>query len=133
MKKTLIILLGLVMLSHTVAALMPPMEDNELEKDSNTIVKGEIIQVESLGKKESNQCATHQNKLATLKISEVIKSSIEVKKDQTVMIHFRDTKFKEGCVGSPDHKHYKGETGTFYLSCKDPLNCRLTHWNGVKK
>ena len=121
------------MLSNTVAALMPPMELNELEKDSNTIVKGEIIQTETIGEKDENDCRSDQSMIATLKVSEVIKKEFDIKKDQTLMIHFKDTNFKNGCVGSPDHKHYKTEKGTFYLFCKDPLNCRLTHWNGVKK
>lgn len=110
-------------------ALMPPMELAELEAESNTIVLGEITDITSTGELIENPCVTKTGYKATLKVLKVIKG----KADDKLTIRFKKFDFKEGCVGSPDHRHFVGENGKFYLSCQEDHICRLTHWNGVIK
>ena len=120
-------IVGLFFIQTECLALMPPMELKELEQDSNLIVEGKVVKVYSVGPVEENKCSRNTPHDAVLNILKTHKGT----EFKAVVIHFEKTEFKDGCVGSPDHVHHVGESGTFYLSCQLD-SCRLTHWNGVK-
>lgn len=116
-------------LFHTVQvlALMPPMKLDDLEQDSNLIVDGKVLKVYPNGKEVDHACSVDRPHAAMLQVNKTYKGT----EFKAVVIKFDKTEFKERCVGSPDHVHFVGEEGKFYLSCQLD-QCRLTHWNGVK-
>lgn len=117
----------LMSLSFVAVALMPPMSDAELKDNANLIVLGKVLKVEKTGKVKKTDCAKITYYKAALKIDKTLKG----KKLEEVSLFFGDTKFKEGCVGSPDTIHTEGDVGKYYLQCTDD-RCHLVHWNGVK-
>lgn len=124
-----IVIAGLLVLHVSSAlALMPPMSEKELKERSNTIVMGHVTLVKKTGEFIKGRCADKTGKIATLMVDKTIKGS----PPKEFKIHFFDYNFKEGCVGSPDRVHYKGEKGKYYLKCIES-KCRLTHWNGFEK
>lgn len=125
MRKLLILAITLLMPLNAFA-LMPPMTEKELKKDSNTIVKGRITKVECTGKFKDTGCAKLTGYKALIKVNKTIKGN----KLETRNLFFNKYDFKKGCVGSPDTVHYEGEEGLYYLECKK-ADCHLTHWNGV--
>lgn len=107
-------------------ALMPPLTPEELQQESNQIVIGKITAIECTGKIEENKCVKMTGYKTTLQVDKVIKG----KKSKTLDLYFKDYDFKGGCVGSPDARHYVGDEGKYYMSCKDQ-KCYLVNWNGV--
>jgi len=114
-------------LPQAANALMPPLSPEELQKESNQIVRGKVLDVVCTGKQEENRCVKLTGYKATLKVSKTIKG----KRYKKLKLNFKKYDFKEGCVGSPDTVHYPGEEALYYLRCKEN-SCRLTHWNGVE-
>jgi|GEM_PF-3706446 len=121
------IIAAVLLLPQTTRALMPPLTPEELQGESNQIVKGRILDVVCTGEHEENRCAKLTGYKATLKVSKTIKG----KRYKKLHLRFMKYDFKEGCVGSPDTVHYPGEEALYYLRCRED-SCRLTHWNGIK-
>lgn len=109
------------------SALMPPMTDKELKRDSNLIVVGRITDVRCTGEIEELACATDTGYKAVLEVKKVLKGE----KAKKVDLYFMRTEFKEHCIGSPDTLHYVGEEAKYYLRCTAE-RCGLTHWNGIE-
>jgi len=116
-----------LLLPQAANALMPPLNSEELKKESNQIVRGKVLDVACTGKQEENRCATLTGYKATLEVTKTIKG----KRYKDLELRFKKYDFKDGCVGSPDTVHYPGEEGLYYLRCRED-HCRLTHWNGVQ-
>lgn len=114
--------------AFVVHALMPPLSPEELNKESNKIVIAKVVEVKKTGEFIPGGCADKTGYIATLKVSKTLKG----KHADSIKLHFYDYDFKEGCVGSPDRTHSKGEKGKYYLSCNEK-RCRLTHWNGFER
>jgi hypothetical protein len=128
MRNLLMLLLGTALLLPQAAhALMPPLSPEELQKESNQIVRGKVLDVVCTGEYEETRCAKLTGYRATLEISKTIKGKRYKKLD----LSFKKYDFKKGCVGSPDTVHYPGEEALYYLRCKED-RCRLTHWNGIE-
>lgn len=121
----------LVFMSGLSWGLMPPLSKGELKHQAKTIVLGNVVKVVKTGRKKETSCASQTEKVAILRVKKYIKDSGNT--DKELNIYFWDYHFKEGCVGSPDHRHFVGESGRFYLNCQKVTNCRLVHWNGVEK
>ncbi len=120
------ILAAALLLPQTVNALMPPLNPEELEKESNQIVEGKVLDIVCTGYNDNNRCAKLTGYRATLKVSKTIKG----KRYKKLLLRFKKYDFKEGCVGSPHTVHYQGEEALYYLRCKTDV-CRVTHWNGI--
>ena len=125
--RKLLILMAALLIPINAFALMPPMTEEELKTESNTIVKGQITKVECTGKSKDKGCVKLTGYKATLKVNGVVKGS----KAKELNLFFNKYDFKKGCVGSPDTVHLEGEEGLYYLECKDN-NCHLTHYNGIE-
>lgn len=129
MRNPLLLLLSIAILHLPQAAhaLMPPMSLEELQIESNQIVRGKITEVVCTGTHEENRCADLTGYRATLQVMKTIKG----KRYKKLYLNFKNYEFKEGCVGSPDTVHHTGEEALYYLRCRGD-NCRLTHWNGIE-
>lgn len=107
-------------------ALMPPMEMNDLRRESTNIVSARVLDVKCTGEFEDNACVRKTGYVAKLKVLKTFKGE----RLGEFELRFKRYEFKDGCVGSPDTVHYPGEEARYYLSCKGEV-CFLTHWNGI--
>lgn len=122
----IIVFLGMCFLrAEFCQALMPPLDEEELNTQSNVIVLGEVVAVLPTGEIQKTECVIKTGYQAHVKVNKVIRGET----GSNLFISFFDFDFQNGCVGSPDYRHRKGEKGKFYLSCQKE-NCRLVHWNG---
>jgi hypothetical protein len=108
-------------------AISSPVSRVELTAKSNNIVYGVILDVVCSGEFEKNKCADLTGYVAELKVKRTVKGP----RYKRLYIRFMESKFKEGCYGSPDEVHRVGEKGLYYLLCRGD-QCKLTSWNGVE-
>jgi len=130
MKLGMVLVTSLVILiicESSLLALSSPVERIELAARSNNIVYGEIVEVVCTGEFEKSKCVDRTGYLASLKVKRTVKGT----RYRRLYIRFMKSRFKEGCLGSPDEVHIVGELGLYYLQCRGD-QCRLTHWNGVE-
>ena len=125
--KNLFLMIPFVLIANAMA-LTPPMPDDELAKVSTHIVEAKVVAVEANGKPREDDC----KKVSPLK---AILNPIKFLKGQklsSMEIRFNAYDYKEGCVGSNDGYHFKGQHRIYYLNCKES-DCRMVHWNGMKR
>jgi len=118
-------------ISTLANAKLPPLSQEELEADSNVVIKGRIYAVKPTGLTDNNDCRDKTQYRASLAVHKYVRVTADWKdRNKAVFIDYWKYNYKEGCVGPSDHVHHDGEEGTYYLSCKTAWDCRLTHWNG---
>ena len=71
--RKLVTLMIVLLVPLNAFALLPPMTEEELTANSNTIVKGKIMKVECTGKFKETGCARLTGYKALMKVNETIK------------------------------------------------------------
>lgn len=119
----------LILMVSPVWALTPPIEDADLLRQADLVVKGEVVNITCApqGFEQSN-CATTTWYLANLKVNTVKKGRWP---GRTIPILFRDVRFVKGCVGDADHVHRVGERGHYYLVSRGDGNWSLISWSAA--
>ena len=73
------LLVFVVALSSSAQALVPPMSEEELEREADLIVEVRVVKVDVAGGSYDDSCYTWQDHIATLAISKVFKGDGQLK------------------------------------------------------
>lgn len=120
----------ILLISAHALALTPPIEQVDLQKQADLIVKGEIVAIKCAPQGYGqNHCATWDWYVATLDVNTVRKGKWP---GRSIPILFRDLQFVKGCVGDADHVHHVGERGFYYLISRGDGNWSLINWSAVE-
>lgn len=124
-------LLGPILLTLIYAsfagALEPPMPDDLMEAESNTVIDGEVTRLECTADKGvSPPCVSWVGYRATIKVLHSYKGN----PPPEIVMDFRDYRLKEGCTGHWEPTYKVGDKGKFYMRCVKGKLCHLAAWNG---
>jgi hypothetical protein len=113
-------------------ALTPPLSEEELQRDADLIVVGEVSQaVECLGILEETECFKQWQYFASLKVQGLVKGRVE--EGQKIKIIFYQNDYsKSDCVGDQGAVLQSGDRGTYYLKQEKNGSYSPLHWNAVK-
>ncbi len=123
------IVVMLLLVSGSSWALTPPIEREDLFKQADLVIKGEV---------EAVKCAPEgyeQNGCRTVTWYEAIVHVNTVKKGRwpgkTIPIRFRDIQYVKGCVGDADHMSRIGERAFYYLISRGDGSWAPINWSAV--
>ena len=116
-----------LLFNFNIFAGPPEMSKKDLERKSNTIVKGRVVKVKCTGEIREEYCATLTGYTAKVQIHSVLKGE----PFESLDLHFYKYDFNKNCMGTEYTRHYKDEEAIYYLNC-DVNQCRFTNWNGVE-
>lgn len=126
----LVALAGIVSF-RSVLGLTPPLEENELKREANLIVIGEVGEpVICSGKPIVERNATISYYSVPFTVRRAISGN--AKKGDRFNLRFRNYHYVRGFTGDADELHFPGEVGKYYLVRIDENTVRLVHWSGVK-
>lgn len=119
----------MLLISMPAWALTPPIEEADLMKQADLVIKGEVRDIQCAPQGfEQNACATTTWYIATLEVNTVKKGRWP---GRTIPILFRDLRFLKGCVGDADHVHRVGERGFYYLISRGDGHWAPINWSAV--
>ncbi len=120
----------LIMLVSVPAwALTPPIEERELMREADLVVKGEITGIRCAPDAfEQSGHATTIHYIATLDVNTVKKGRWPGRK---ISVLFWDVHYVKGYVGDADHVFHVGERGLYYLVSRGDGHWALINWSAA--
>lgn len=117
--------------AHRSFGLTPPLDDAELQAQSDLIIVGEVgAPLQCAGRAEQKDIGLVAHYVIPVTIREVTKGI--GKPGDILTLRFTHVFYKRGYTGDQDADHYPGEVGKYHLQrLKEEGHVRTTHWSGV--
>lgn len=117
------------LMSGSSWALTPPIEVDELFKQADLVIRGEVVGVKCAPEGyEQSRCKTVSWYEAIVHVNTVKKGRWPGK---TIFVRFRDIQYLKGCVGDADHVSRIGERGYYYLISRGDGTWAPINWSAV--